>query len=179
MENNPYENPPGQSDSEFLQGANQFDGGQPDQRSKRRLTPPAIGLLVVGGLSVLLSLWGAVSAALFMVGIVEGAQIDPQQLEEMRQAFGEENEWVVQMIKDSNNLGQGPLGLIFNLVGLAFGGIVVFGSIKMLQQRSHTLAVAGAVVAMLPVGSCCCVGLPLGIWALVILLDQSVRQDFS
>ena len=41
-------------------------------------------------------------------------------------------------------------------------------------------AIAASIVSMFNVGSCCCViGLPIGIWALVILLMGDVKRAFE
>ena len=61
-----------------------------------------------------------------------------------------------------------------------FGLVTLVGSIQMFRLRSRGLAIAGACLAMLNFESCCCVaGLPLGIWAMVVLLEPEVAQAFA
>ena len=79
-----------------------------------------------------------------------------------------------------NRGAHGPLPVIVSLSILAMNGFVLFGAIKMLKLSSHGLAVATAVVAMLPcLGCCCLLGLPFGIWALVVLNKPEVRSQFN
>lgn len=62
---------------------------------------------------------------------------------------------------------------------LIASGFVLFASIQMRQRRSYALAYAGAVVAAIPcVGPCCLLGIPFGIWALVVLHRPEVRSEF-
>jgi hypothetical protein len=49
----------------------------------------------------------------------------------------------------------------------------------MQQLTSHGLAMAAAIIAMIPCFSPCCVlGLPFGIWALVVLSKPEVKSQF-
>ena len=74
--------------------------------------------------------------------------------------------------------------VVFRLLGVvAFG----FGELKFHVaadgpelRRMYALAVMAALVAMVPVVSVCFVaGLPVGIWALVVLLRGDVRAAFA
>ena len=38
---------------------------------------------------------------------------------------------------------------------------------------------AGAIVAMLPCSGCCLLGLPIGIWAIIVLIDSDVKRAFN
>jgi hypothetical protein len=51
--------------------------------------------------------------------------------------------------------------------------------LKMKRLESHGLAVTASILAMLPCTSpCCIIGLPLGIWALVVLSKPEVKSAF-
>jgi hypothetical protein len=42
------------------------------------------------------------------------------------------------------------------------------------------LCIAASIVAMIPcVSPCCCIGLPVGIWALVVLSKGDVKDHFN
>ena len=65
-------------------------------------------------------------------------------------------------------------------IGVLGGCFVLYAMLEMRKLRRFPIAVAGAILAMLPVGSlCCCFGLPLGIWALVVLFNADVRAAFT
>jgi hypothetical protein len=65
-------------------------------------------------------------------------------------------------------------------IGIAGSLFVIYAMLEMRKARRFPIAVAGAILAMVPVGSLCCfLGLPLGIWALVVLFDAEVRAAFD
>ena len=76
---------------------------------------------------------------------------------------------------------QGPMGAVFNLFFMAMNGLVLLGAIKMLRLQSRALAMTACIVAMIPFTvSCCCVlGLPFGIWGLVVLNKPEVKSHFT
>jgi hypothetical protein len=59
------------------------------------------------------------------------------------------------------------------------GVIVTLGGIQMYRLQRWTLAFTASIVAMLPVCSCCLLGLPAGIWSLVVLNRPEVKEAFS
>ena len=70
------------------------------------------------------------------------------------------------------------LGVIGELLSLALAGFLMLGAWRMLQQRSYALAVAATFVAMLPWSSAWILGLPMGIWALIVLRRHAVTELF-
>jgi len=69
--------------------------------------------------------------------------------------------------------------LIPAVFGVAVSIFILIGAIKMKNLESHSFALASAIVAMIPcISPCCLLGLPFGIWALVVLNDSSVRAAF-
>ena len=63
--------------------------------------------------------------------------------------------------------------------GLAMAILVFVGATKMKNLENYSLAMAAAIVAMIPcISPCCLLGLPFGIWALVVLNDSSVKAAF-
>jgi len=70
-------------------------------------------------------------------------------------------------------------GVIGGTFGIVMDGLVIFGAINMLRVSSFGLAITGAIVSVVPCASPCCVlGIPFGIWALVVLNDASVKAAF-
>ncbi len=63
---------------------------------------------------------------------------------------------------------------------LLVAGVTIAGSVSMMSLRRYPLAVIAAILSMLPFATPCCVlGLPLGIWALVVLFRPEVSQSFT
>jgi hypothetical protein len=73
---------------------------------------------------------------------------------------------------------QGPLAGVMSFVIAAVNGFVLFGALKMLRLQSRPLAMAACIVAMIPCGCCCLVGIPFGIWGLVMLNKPEVKSQF-
>jgi hypothetical protein len=146
------------------------DDGDDDYREKRSvrrrrspggpLTGLAIVLLVIASLSLLLDLFNC-GFAIFGPEPEVNAQ-DPA---------------ILQQIAKSSH---GPLAASMQ-GGLAIMAIVtIVGSIQMLRRKTWGLALTACILAMIHIGSCCCVlGLPIGIWALILLVNPDVKDSFS
>lgn len=73
----------------------------------------------------------------------------------------------------------GGLGIVATLLSLAIGGLIIFGAMKMMNLQSYGLAMAASIVAMVPcLSPCCCLGIPVGIWAIVALNNAEVKAAF-
>lgn len=121
---------------------------------------PAIGLIVTGIIGILFQL---VSILLRLLGMgISGVAA----------ASGDSSGFA--------GLMSGVVGLIFSIIWLLMGAVVIFGAMKMKSLQSYGLAFAGAVLAALPCTSpCCFIGLPIGIWAIVVLLNDEVKRSFT
>jgi GYF domain 2 len=76
------------------------------------------------------------------------------------------------------NMFSGTAGAALAGVGLVLAGLMLLGGIKMKRLESYGLAMTAAVLAMLPCSLCCVLGLPLGIWSLVVLTKPEVKSAF-
>jgi hypothetical protein len=74
---------------------------------------------------------------------------------------------------------RGPMAGVISLLVAAVNGFVLFGAIKLLRLQNYGLVVAAVIVAMLPCQCCCLLGLPFGIWALVVLNKPEVKSHFG
>ncbi|MGB1929500.1 MAG: hypothetical protein ACPHO8_09325 [Mariniblastus sp.] len=152
MSNNPYapqSNSPGQY-------PNQGDGASASGKVKG----PALGILISTSVGMFLAL---LNLALNIVGLgLFAAAAD--------QAAAPEFASIV---------GQGVAGLIQSIVGLIGGGVIIFGCIKMMKLQAYGFAFATSILAMIPcISPCCLLGIPFGIWGLVVLNDPLVRNSF-
>ncbi len=124
----------------------------------RQISGPATGLLITGILGALLSVTG------FIVNII-GTGISSM---------------VVDYIPDRyEELIEGTVGIGISFVGILIAAFVIYASLKMKELTQWELSVAASVLAMIPcISPCCIVGLPIGIWCLVVLLRPEVRAAF-
>lgn len=75
--------------------------------------------------------------------------------------------------------------LFFNfaslIIGLAVTVIILVGAVQMKKLRTYGLAMAAAILSVIPCTSPCCflIGVPIGIWAIVVLSDPVVKRAFQ
>ena len=126
---------------------------------------PSIALLITAVLNSMLALWQVVKLV-FLRSNLEFFSGMPQL-----------NDPQVQKIL---HLAYGPLGVLSAGFGLAMSALVLIGALRMHALRSYSLALVASILALVPcVTPCCFIGLPFGIWALVVLNKPEVRSQFS
>jgi len=77
------------------------------------------------------------------------------------------------------NMFSGTIGVISGVIGLLMSAVVLLGALKMKKLESYGFAMAASIIAMVPcVSPCCLLGLPIGIWALVVLMKPEVKSAF-
>ena len=59
--------------------------------------------------------------------------------------------------------------------------IVTFAGMRLRNARSAGIVYLGALIAIVPccAGACWCFGLPVGIWAIVVMQDPQVKAAFA
>jgi len=58
------------------------------------------------------------------------------------------------------------------------GPLAILGGLAMKRLRGYGLAVLGAIAAIIPLGGCCVLSTPFGIWALIVLMNADVKEAF-
>jgi hypothetical protein len=71
------------------------------------------------------------------------------------------------------------LGIPSDIVGICLAVLILVGALKMKNLSNYGLAMTACIVSILPCHSCCCLGIPIGIWGLVMLNKPEVKQSFS
>jgi len=70
-------------------------------------------------------------------------------------------------------------GVVGAVIGLGVAAFLVWGALRMMRLESWGVALATCIVALVPfVSPCCLIGLPFGIWGLVVINDQAVKGAF-
>jgi hypothetical protein len=129
----------------------------PSQAGTELVNGPAIGLIVlaiVGALLQIASLVLNLAGATFLAGS--------------------------QMPKEAwANMFTGTVAVVSSVIGILVSGLILFGGLKMKKLESYGLAMAVSIIAMIPCFSpCCVIGLPIGIWAVVVLSKPEVKSAF-
>lgn len=129
---------------------------------------PAIFLIVIGAIGLLWALFSLISG-------LAGAE---QNQAQMQQALSDPN--IPPALKRMLAGASGGGAAFFNLFYVLTSGLVIFGGIQMMKLKSYGLSMAASIIAMIPcVGPCFCLGLPVGIWSLVVLNKPEVKAAFN
>jgi hypothetical protein len=67
---------------------------------------------------------------------------------------------------------------MLNLLATCAGAVIVYGAMKMKKLKNYRIAVISSILAVLPVTPGCLLGVPFGIWALIILTKREVIEAF-
>lgn len=125
---------------------------QPDPL--QRVSAPAIGLLIAGVVS-------GVGSLLWLVLLI----------------------FFSSLIFATEDSADALIGIGFwipvTLLRLALDGLTIYGALQMRQLKSWNLSLGGGVAASIPCSFCCIVSIPLGVWAIVVLLNDEVKQAFA
>jgi hypothetical protein len=74
----------------------------------------------------------------------------------------------------------GGFSVVAGLITIGIGILIIVGALKMKNLQSRAWGMTAAILAMIPCTSpCCLLGLPFGIWALVVLSDADVQMAFE
>ena len=124
---------------------------------------PAMGLIITAILGLLAQAAGIIMNVLGVGMNAAGMQGQGQ--------GGEEMAWA--------NMMTGAAGIVGAIIGIVMGVIILMGALKMKKLESYSFSMVAAVIAMVPcISPCCLVGLPIGIWALVVLNKPEVKSAF-
>jgi len=122
---------------------------------RHRVWIPAVGLLIAGCIDCL-GVVGAVVAALILL---------------IRSGFSG------QLIEFRFLPGSAQLVIV--VVMAAYSVFVVLGAWNLMQLRSYRTALAGSILALFPFAPGAIIGVPMGIWALVLITKEKVKAAFG
>jgi len=129
-----------------------------------RVRGPAIGLIITGGIGILLMLLGLFAEGA-MTSLYQAMQIPEEQIRRMQEL----------------QQGGAILNIAVTIVGIAGAAFVIYGGLQMMKLQSRTIAMVASVLVMIPCfTSCCClIGIPIGIWSLIVLSKPDVKSAFT
>jgi predicted PurR-regulated permease PerM len=125
-------------------------------------------------LNILSSLYGIAQGVMVMLMPAEQMQA---QMEAQNPDF-QQQQMPIDLAQMMQGIGVGYVVLF--ILALILSVVTILGGMKMKNLQSRGLAMTGAVLAMIPcISPCCLIGLPVGIWALVVLNDPDVKAGFD
>jgi hypothetical protein len=131
-------------------------------KAQQMVAGPAIALMVTAGLGITLGLLGLVLTLAGMATAPAMPGLDPE------------------FVRYFRMFAYGPIGISIKILGIAVSVFILFGALRMQKLSGHGLAMAAAIISMIPCFSPCCVlGLPFGIWALIVLSKPEVKSQFN
>jgi hypothetical protein len=135
----------------------------------QRVKGPAIALKVTAILNIILAAWSLVRMAIF-----------PLKMQQFNSALQQlNNPQLEQLFQKWMHMTYGPLGAVDSLFGLGLSVLILIGAARMQSLRSYEFALTAAILAMVPcLTPCCLIGLPFGIWAVVVLSRAGVKSQF-
>jgi predicted PurR-regulated permease PerM len=142
---------------------------------RNRVKTPATVMLVFAILSTILAPIGAIN--FFTL---------PKQMEQQRKQIDQDPNMPAnqkKQVKDLLNLYEDiilkvlPFSIGLNLI---VGVISIIGSLKMLNLKSWGWGMTTAILSIISIGhGCCCLTFPIGIWALIVLMNSDVKAGFA
>lgn len=138
---------------------------------EQRVKGPAIGLIVLAGVAIAWMLLNLLGTALgFASDLTEHfVQMMPaESRDQMREAL-------------AANAGSSLLTYVTTALGLAANAFIIYAAMQMMKLKAWPLAITASILVMIPCfTSCCCViGIGIGIWSLVVLLNRDVKAAFE
>ncbi len=128
----------------------------PDVASQ--ISGPSTALLITGIIGVIFSV-----ATFF--SLIIGAGLSTVWREDIPDVYGE--------------IWEGAAGMGSSFVGILVAGFIIYAALKMKDLSQWGLAMAASILAMIPcISPCCIIGLPIGIWCLVVLTKPEVKAAF-
>jgi predicted Zn finger-like uncharacterized protein len=157
------------------------DEDRPRRRRRRRrrygsgnpeadVAGPAISLMVVSGLSIA----GALVDLVFrIINLAAGAGAGAAAV----------NRPGVPASRAAGQAGAYTAGAVaggcFDVFSVLLAIIIIVGAVKMKRLEAFGLAMTACILAIVPLHCCCLLGIPFGIWGLVVINKPEVKDAFS
>lgn len=127
-----------------------------------RLKTPGLGLIITGGLNLAIGFLTVVSGLLRLTGVINEGSIPSDQAGRIGYFIGT------------------AVPYMMAFLSLICAPIILFGATRMMNGRSGGWAKTAAILAILPVTSCCFpAGAIFGIMALVVMSKPDVKAYFA
>ena len=130
-----------------------------------KIKAPALALKIIAALNFILAIWDLFKLVFF-----------PPAIDQLLADHPQLNDPSILKIL---HLAYGPLGMGEAVFGMAMSVLIFVGAVKMQRLKNYEFAFVAAILAMIPcLTPCCFLGLPFGIWALVVLNRKNIKSEF-
>ena len=138
------------------------------ERARRLLKGPSLALLLMGTVGLVITLSGFVARDWLVDALIRATSTLPAAVPADQLGL-----WKTEL---SRSLGLRDYAR--GLAGVAINGVMIAGALAMRRLENRNLALAAATFALIPCQCCCCVSIPFGVWALLMLNRPEVKQSF-
>ena len=138
------------------------------QRAARLLQGPSLALLLMGTVGLVITLSGFVARDWLVDALLRATANFPAAVPSEQLGL-----WKTEL---SRNLTMRDY--VRGLAGVVINGVMIAGALAMRRLENRNLALAAATFALIPCQCCCCVSIPFGVWALLMLNRPEVKQSF-
>jgi hypothetical protein len=152
-----------------------------DARSDPRLMEQARSAVAVPATLLIVS--GAITIILTVLGIIQLPTL-PQQLDQTISNIeadpnlpADQKDMWKDVFTQFKEIAEGPTLAISYGINMISAVFIVLGGIRLMKLSGPILPMISSILAMIPftIGCCCLLGLPAGIWALVVINRPYVR----
>jgi len=146
--------------------------------ARAKLSTPGTLMILTAVLLILLSLVGIgimVSGFDVSIPILEFfATLVPQGSPEHKQILNDLEE-----AKKRDRTFEYVQNGVMTVIAITLNILMLIAGLRMKSMRSYTLCMMGAIAGIIPLNSCCCLGFPIGLWALITLMNADVKAAFK
>jgi hypothetical protein len=128
-----------------------------------RVKAPAIGMIVLGAVTLAFLLFSILARGMMLE--MSRHALPPDRYADLEQQM----------------MAGGMLVMLGRASVFCGSAFIIFAGLQMMKLQNHTMVVVAAILAMIPCfSSCCCViGIPIGVWTLVVVLNREVKAAFT
>ena len=159
---------PAEPSSAYSTGAPVYAPVSDPERAARLVKAPAIIMILVSLAGILITLVTLAAFPKFVDYALEMAETLPTPLPAEQLGY----------LKEAKARGVGPVDYIRAGISLLAYALVMVGAVSMMRLERWGLALTAGILVMLPCTCCCCLGIPAGIWAVIVLNRPDVRGAF-
>jgi hypothetical protein len=146
------------------------------ERAKSAVMPAAICLIILGVISLLGGIANAYSYMTFDEQWdmqVKTQTADPNKTAQQKKEIQDQMESLRKPVS--------YLVLAVGSIGILVAAFIIFAGVNMMRLKSRGMAVMASILSMVPffTGCCCVIGIPVGIWALMVLGRPEVKRGFE
>ena len=126
-----------------------------------QVSGPSIGLLVTGIVGGIFSFLGLIMSFLG----TSLSSIMAERIEDFDDRY--------------TQIYEGAAGIASSLIGILVAAFIIYAALKMKELNQYGLCMVASILAMIPcISPCCIIGLPIGIWCLIVLTKPEIKAAF-